>query len=380
MALRWLEGFRKIQNVSTLARYYDVATGGVTVISSRRGNTTLKSKDLVLRTPELASPDQNTWVIGFAFKIPDADGLAASPVSIPYVSLRNASGEQLRLEFIDGGAGSSSGSKPGNRYFKVRLMRGATEIATSDDTWATTVEPTREWVYFELKATIDTATGGTVELKYHLQKKVKNQTVTWDASVSGINTADQGASGADHVEISYVTGDGTDQVAFDDIYILDSSGSVNNDYLGELIIEGLDITGDGDTLEWDLSSAGNLVDAWDEGASEFSTTEDDKQATSQAVGEIHLGTLSDTVDILNTTVVGVQTRLSARMNTTGTRVVQVMYRKTTGSPAEIGGGTLSVNSTALTGLSDVQELDPNTGLAWVVADLNGLQVGCELDS
>jgi len=52
-----------------------------------------------------------------------------------------------------------------------------------------------------------------------------------------------------------------------------------------------------------------------------------------------------------------------------------LLRKTTGTPAEVEGTTVTVTGTDETGSSEMFELDPNTAAPWVVADVNGYQFG-----
>ena len=382
MTLRWIEGFERARHTTILERIYPVSTiDNIASLAGSRGGWGIQSDGLIVRTPELVSPDANTWVVGFAFMVAQTSGgLASSPDEIPYVSFLNASGEQLRLEFIDAGNGTTN-SKPGGRYYRVRVMRGATEIARTDQIWLALSDTDSNWVYFEWKVTIDTGTGGSFSLKYHQQRKVKNQTATWDNSVTSINTANQGVAGADRVEVSFNTGTDGDSVAFDDIYILDSAGTKNNDFLGEIFIEGLTVTGDGNTTDWVLAGGAiNLADALNEGATVQSSIEDDNRLTSDTIGDISLGALSNLTDILSTTIVGVQVRAYGKMETTGSRDIQVMWRKTTGTPAQVGGAVETFDDTSIKGFADTQEDDPNTSTDWVHADVNGLEAGVEVDA
>ena len=161
----------------------------------------------------------------------------------------------------------------------------------------------------------------------------------------------------------------------------DGSGSVNNDFLGPLAIEAIDVSGNGDTVQWDLQgTAASLEDAWNESAIVQTNDEDDKRVNTKDVGEIELATLANPTDIRNTPIVGIQTRITGRMEATGTRDVQFFYRKTTGSPAQVGTKIFTLSSTAHVTFADTRETDPNTSAPWVITDIDGLQVGVELDA
>lgn len=384
MTLRWLEGGDGTAVAGVLRRTYqtinshssETAQLGAAGSGWRGVGRSLASDRMVQRTPALVSTPSDEWIVGWAFKVGGTTlGLAASPSEHPHVALYKGSDQQLRVEFI-----AFNGLGPIAVNYKLRLMRGATQIAVSDQAWSaigTASSANSQWVFFEMKAVIDPTTG-SVEIKYH-DRYAKNQTVTWSASVSGINTANEGSANADRVQVSWNTGTSFRVVIFDDIYVCDALGSINNDYLGEIVIEKLSITGTGDTNEWTLAGgAVSLMDAWEEGAAIFSSAEDDERVTSQDVGEISLAALSNPAGIRNVTILGIQTRIYASMDTSGTRDISVVYRKTTGTPAQTAPDTYTVAGTAVAGFASTRELDPNTSAAWVMADIDGLQVGAEL--
>jgi len=374
MALRWLEGGQGCQNTTIFSRLYATVAGAVgSTLTDQFGRTVFDAATLVLTTGALAGAVQNTWVCGFRFNVTSGI-LDSSPSARPGVMLKNSVGEQVRIEAVD-----TTGTKPGGQKFKLRVMRGATELARTVEEFSQTAS-VNNWTYFEWKVTVNTSTNGSFSLKYHTHKS-RNNTATWDAANTGVNTANQGTAGADRAVLSWDTG-GTDRVSMTDIYLLDSSGSVNNDFLGEIYIEALDPDGNGTTTQWSLAGgAASLEDAINEAASIQSVAEDDKGVTSDVTGQIELATMSDLVLITNTTIVGIQVRMYGKMDTTGSRNIEFFYRKTTGSPAQVGSGKLlALSSTAFAGAADTLEQDPNTSAAWTIANINAMQLGFELDS
>lgn len=374
--LRWLEGFEGQREETILGRLYATFTGVIATVNGHRGNNSgIVSVDLLMRSRDLldGAADQNTWVLGWAMRLNGA-GFSSGATTIPYISLRSSAGEQLRVEFI-----AANESKPGGNRYKLRVMRGATTLATTVESFdGNTTE--NNWTYFEFEATVRTSTNGSFSLRFHDRYR-KNITATWTAANTGINTANQGADGADRFELSLTQAAATAPVAVDDMYVLDGSGSVNNGKIGEIEIEAIDVSGDGATLGWDLQgSAASLEDAWNEAAITQNSTEDDKRVSSSSPGDIELAALANPTLIRNVTVVGVQTRLTGKMEATGARDVQFFYRKTTGSPVQVGTAIVTFSTTSLVTHADTRETDPNTSAAWVVADIDGLQVGAELDA
>lgn len=380
--LRWLEAFQGARNANIYSRLYSTVSGNVGVeYTDEYGRTIFYSNDLLLRTPSLVGSPTNTWVCGFAFRLNNGAVLNTSPSAFPHVGLRVSGGEQLRLEAVD----ASDSGKPGGTYYKMRVMRGATELARTVERFSGASTGTNDffWTYFQWKATVRTGTNGSFELKYTtLKDHGTMNTATWDAAATGINTANQGSDGVDRLEIAFTTGDALDPVTFNDFYALDTSGSVNNDYLGMLYMEAMKPDGTGTTMSWTLAgSATDIEDALDEAANTQSTTEDDKRITSSTIGQVALATMSNLSSKFGTTpIVGVQVRVYGKMDSTGSRTVDFYYRKTTGTPAETSGGNQVFSSTAYAGAADTQETDPNTGVAWVLADLQAQQMGVKLSA
>jgi len=379
--LRWIEAFQGCRHATIFSRLYAVVSGAVgATFTDEYGRTVLYSANLKLRTSSLVGSPTNTWVCGFGFQLINSAVLNTSPTAAPYVGLRVSGGEQLRIEAVD----ASDSGKPGGTYYKLRVMRGATELARTVQRFNGATGTLDQYrTYFQFKATVRTGTNGSFELKYTTLKDHGTiSTATWDAAATGINTANQGSDGVDRVEISFDTGDASDNVAITDFYALDTSGSVNNDYLGMIYCEAMKPDGTGSTMSWTLAgTATDIEDALDEPADTQSTSEDDKRITSSTVGQVALATMSNLSSKFGTTpIVGVQVRVYGKMDSTGTRTVDFYYRKTTGTPAETSGGNQVFSTTAYTGAAETRETDPNTGAAWVLADLQGQQMGVKLSA
>lgn len=388
MALRWIEGWEGATTTFVNhARLYATATG--TAIAENGASEPLgeaiSSDDALFVTPVFAGGATNSWVIGLAFR--PEDNATISVTQAAYVAMGNTDGEQIRFEFIDANPATS---KPGGLYYTVRAMRGAVELATCTQKFPMgAVNNEQAWVYFEFKMTIDNAVGSFEGRFQFTQKGSLNPsgapvTMLWDAASSGIDTQDQTSTGADRFTLSMNTGNTGHEVATDDIYVLDTTGAKNNDFLGKVIIEGQKPStvggGDGDTVAWTLAGGAlDTHDAWDEA---LTGTEDDERLTSDVTTEIHLCVV-DPLDIIlaaAATIVGVRQDLIAHMETaTGNINIAQMWRKTTATAGETGSGTLNVDSTTYEGLATILEDDPNTVLAWAQADLDSYQYGVRND-
>jgi hypothetical protein len=301
----------------------------------------------------------------------------------PYVALHNTDGEQLRIEVYEY---TPASSKPGGLYYGWRVMRGAVEIAKTVEVFALDTDD-RAWIHFEFKVTIDNATG-SIEGRFRRYKTAANptggfETFTWDASVTNVDTQNQTSTGADSFSLSFNTGTASDTCAFDNVYVMDSTGAKNNDFLGRCFITPMKITtvggGDGDTTDWTLATATDTEDAWQE---TNTAVEDDDRLTSDTIGQIHLaqmGGVSGVMDFMDqASIIGVRMDLHARMETTGDLDIGFMWRKTTGTPAQVEFGTaLNVDSTTMEAAAVIAEDDPNTLTDWVLADLQSYQLGAK---
>lgn len=388
MALRWLEGFDRNIDDEGLSRIYTGANTNMPTnllqevpAEQRVGAFSEKcasDDDATLQTPALVGSPVNTWIIGFAFRPDDTQRMNVA--AIPYVALHNSAGEQIRIEFVED---FPTSAKPLGLYFKLRIMRGATEIASSDQKFEMSfANSVPHWMYFQFKITIDNA-AGSVEGRYQfINKSQRNgsggghQTFTWDATVTSIDTQEQATTGADSFQMSFDTGS-TDPVAFDDMYVCDSTGAKNNDFLGRCFVAQTDVTttggGDGATTDWALVTALSTEDAWSEPAT---SVENDKRVTSDTIGQIHLAAMDNLVQMDNATIIGVRMDMHGRMETSGTLGIGFMWRKTTATAAQIEHGTaLSVSSTNTEAASVIAEDDPNTLTDWVFADLDTYQFG-----
>lgn len=381
MALRWIEGWEAAAFPTTLDRYYrNVDIGAASVSASLNQGATLASSHCLtvggsgfLETPQIVPTVQSSFVIGLAFRSGQSAGLQQGGVDPAHISFINTDGEQCRIEFFDD---NPSPLPPGGAVYRIRLMRGVTELCASTQAFSV-VSENSEWIYFEFKVTIDNSTGSIVGRFSYIQKPRRNPsgsytTLAWDAANTSLDTQDQTSAGALSVGFQL------SNCRTDDIYICDGTGAKNNDYLGKIVVAGQKPNTDGATAEFDLAgSASDLFNAWNEGVTIDPTSgADDRRLSTDATGEIHLATMSALSGVSSgAVVVGLRQDLTWRMETTGDLDIAHRYRKTTGTPAETDGGVVNLDSTATTSHADITEDDPNTATAWVLADLSSYQHG-----
>jgi len=237
---------------------------------------------------------------------------------------------------------------------ELRLMRGGAVQLAITVGLAMSVDT---WYYFELKVKIDNTTG-TGEL--HV-----NGTTEFD--VSAVDTQNSGVASTYRVAFQGNIGGGVDAY-YDDIYVLDPNGSVNNDFLGDCNVKLL--SPDADTADADFtpSSAGDNFADVDDGA----TIDDDStyvSTTSDAQKDIY--DYADLVDDLD--IYGVQISTECREDdATDYAIITIVKSGATESPD---------SQQALTSnyipYQRVVEVDPDTSALWTFANINAAQFGFE---
>lgn len=227
--------------------------------------------------------------------------------------------------------------------------------------------PRTGWFYMEVKFVIADS-GGNWEWK------IDGNTV-WTSS----NYDTRSDSDMFWDRIGFNGGDIATDTLLDDIYVADSSGSVNNDFLGPTVVELLQPDSDGSDSDWTPSSGTNhaaLIDeAQNMSGSGLSETDYISSGTS---GDLDLFNYTD-VDILGgaSAIHGVQVNSWRRI--TGEEPADLLIKSKTGTTE--GQVTDTVNhdqSSPYYMQWSVFEIDPTTTTAWTPGGVDGAQFGVEV--
>jgi len=360
MTLRWLEGCESDQHTTFLERKYRSTTGSPAVgfLQGRGGFTCLRDNACVLYTPTLSdsTPEHDTWVVGFAFKI-EKNGGAGFPsdtqiAGIEFITNTDVSPTaqlSLQLDRVD------------DFVYRWVLKRGnqisSTTIATSSNFWAL------KWYYFEIKVKIDPS-AGTYELR---------QDGVDIMSGSGANTAASGDAGMDSIGI-HMDSDfsGSPYHYVDDLYILDTLGTFNNDFLGDCHIEGLYPNGDGDVLQWDPSLGGSHYVEVDETTS----PSDADKVTADAIGEKDLWNYEDPATAIDN-IRGIHISTCHAMQTSGSRTFVHTMRDISNNDND-GAETYTSDNGVYSTVTEIVEKEPQGGSDWSKSDLDDYQFGVKV--
>jgi hypothetical protein len=312
MAVVLMEGFDHLNQQYTAKGW---SVNNFTGAAGRYGGRCVDSQNSVVMSKVLPS-SYTTLFVGFATKI------AALPGDMDIFLTRNGSTNVVRIQCFNNGL---------NRVFRL-LNAAGTVLATGTTPIVATV-----WNYLELKVVVSASA---------------------ECSASSVNT---GALAIDNVGMNGINGV---TWSYDDLYVVDTSGSSpTNTWLGDVKIETLFPTGNGNSTAW----TGAFGD-WDDTTSHDTDT---TYVSSSTPGDKETSTLGD-LTVTAGTVFAVQTNLVARKDDAGSRTIAPVLR--------IGGtdydGTTSPGLTATytdyTQLHD--RLDP-AGNAWSVATVNAMEAG-----
>tara|TARA_R110002095_G_C4251957_1_gene240438 strand:+ start:31672 stop:32742 length:1071 start_codon:yes stop_codon:yes gene_type:complete len=342
MALLFMEGFEAHGGSQTVLdrKYADTFGWGSLQTGRLQGSAGTIANAFFARTRSFGAAT-STCIIGFGYQ----DATTGASSGNIEINIINGADDQLRLLIIS----------VSTTTFRIDLMRGATVIAASAD------YSTLNWHYFELKAVID-PTAGTYELR-------RNETVVF--SGTGTNTADSASANWDAVHFANaVEGTITGNPRMDDIYILDGTGTINNDFLGDSVIEGRLPTGDSvvaSMLDWTPSTGSTHWDLLDD-------TSDTTLVSSGTAGDVDLLTF-DSLSFITGTVHGVMTVVQAGLDSVGTRTIRNIARS---NAVNYNGASQVVETTDSASFYEIWETDPDTAVKWTISGVNAAEFGFEL--
>lgn len=344
MAGKWLEGWETHTNTTQLQRKYATYTGAVVVQAGRVFGNSAGIQSTVAVTPSLGL--STTYYLGFGVRIASQTGVGVTEGFY----LEKASTEQCHIAFIN-----NVGS------FEIRLYRGATVIATTSSLFSYGA-----WHHFEIMLTIDPTTGA-----YEIRHNEVNV-----LSGSGVNLAGAGTSQADIFAIRFTSNVST-TFFVDDINLKDSTGTENNSFLGDFVIEGKLPNANGATIQWtnDAGSGSNFNNVADAGNAAPDETGPGGTNSSDTSGQKDLYGFQDLTEI-DGSIAFIQVGVQLAMAAVGSRDVDIIYRDDGGTEATIG--TATVASTAYDEFSFVLDQNPAVPADWDVTDINGGQLGVEV--
>jgi hypothetical protein len=241
---------------------------------------------------------------------------------------------------------------------RLQIYRGGTLL----DQTAPNLVAFNVWHYIETKTALADA-GGRIVVR------LNGLTVldfTGDTKNGGTDTS------IDSIYIGEGTGNTSGQgFYFDDYYMLNGAGAVNNDLLGDCCVYALFPNGNGNYSQW-VGSDGNSTDNYllvDENP-DPNTSDYVENSTAGNKDSYPMSDLPGTV----TGVQGVIARAYASKSDAGAQVMRQFARV---SGTDYAGADFAPSQGSYNTFSEIWELNPATSALWTPAQLNGAEFGIE---
>lgn len=256
------------------------------------------------------------------------------------------------LSFIDSAAYQCTVYIDATGHLLFYRDNGGTLLGTSVETISSGT-----YTYIEVKVTINGSTGS-----YEIRKN--------GISILSASSQNTQASGNATLNTIAIRGLAGPTVNYDDLYVCDTSGTINNDFLGDIRIDANYPTGDGTFQSWNPSSGSahfSLVDVTTPDLTDYvytSTPGNKDTYTFSALG----GAVS--------AIYGVQVNAAALKDLSGTRTIALTCK----SGSTNSDGSSQALSTSQVYYSSIYETDPNILAAWTVANLGTAEFGVKCAS
>ena len=365
MTLLFFDGFETYGSAATIAdgmedvyNAYSPSTPTVTIVASARitdGSAMrivgpgLATDLLTARGPQLhlaGFSSEDDWVFGAAFRAPSGLGASGSIRSLfEIVDSDDFSMSMLRVDHL------------GNLTLERRDTINTTQTI---DTAALAFTGT-DWNFVEFKVNFHSSVG------------------TYDVRVDEVSvmsgTAPTTASGEirpSHLRFGHIENQPLD---VDDLYILDDTGTINNDFLGNIRVQRL--LPNGATGTTDFSRDAGTAN-WSQ-VNELSETGDTGYVESTTAGNRDLYEYED-LPVSNEGIFGVIAKPVLRKSDAGSRTYKLLVSRDPGSGAvEDETATLYPSGTFVR-QAKIWETDPATGDLWTIPGVNRAQFGVEIVS
>ena len=345
MSLLFIDGFDHYATADIGKKWNASAGGGNTTISSSNG----RRGGGALSAPYNGGGVQKTIAAGASFVMGFACTTGSLPSSSPMALalLRDAGTAQCALLL------NLDGTLSVVRSTGTALTNGTSGGALSINTY----------YYIEWKVTIaDSISAGSC--------KVRVNGVDWITVATGQDMKNTANASANQIYLGpWNVGSGPTVVYFDDFYLCDQSGSVNNDFLGDVRIDTLYPTSDGNYSQFTPSTGSSHYVLVDETAP---NTTDYNEGI--AVGDRDSYGMGNLGALASQTVHGVQVNAAILKDDAGAKSAGTFVRSssTNGDGAGVALGTSQVY------VSQVFETDPNGSIAWTETTVNAMEAGVKV--
>lgn len=327
---------------TTLSQRWQAAGAGLAVSAGngRRGTASIRATQSRAGAYRVLPSAKSELVLGVAVKMPNP-----GPQQGAYVFAFGNSLNPAICLGIDTASGQLFVNRNGPRL-GTRLL-----TTTYVYTWGDTV-------YIELKGLFSTTVG---EVEVRVNEVSHGSATGLNMGANSISQYCLGAMDSDSLSFSWTPD-------FDDFYLCDTSGSVNNDFLGDIRVDALLPDGAGSSADWSRGGADSGAN-WSQ-VEEVPPNDDTDYVAASTPGDVDLYTFDDLASPTGD-VFAVCVNYRSKKDDAGSRVLTSQVKS--GSSTDDGANYAPGTSYAST--SDIFELNPDTSSAWTISEVNGLEAG-----
>ena len=249
----------------------------------------------------------------------------------------------------------------GTSQVSVRLNdAGIVEIRRGTNNGSLLASGTRSyagrWTYVEVKAKIANS-GGRVEVRINGSSEPE---VVYEGDTQNTTT--------DLLNNVYITLSSHHKVRICDVYICDTTGPVNNDFLGDVRVRTMVPASNGTSSQWTGSDSDSTDNYAHVDELPYSSTD---YITSGTPGHTDLYGLTGGLPTTGLDIKAIAVNMQATKTDTGAATVQATIK----SDATTDASTAHNLSTSVTSLQSIWETDPDTSTAWTPDAVNALEAG-----
>lgn len=341
MALVFIDGFDHYATADITKKWSALSGATISGSSGRRGGGAL-SVGSILQYAYKSVTAAATYTVGFAVN------LSNFTYTTNLICINEGGTQHITLGLTTSGT--------------LRVYRGAASGGTTLATGTTTLS-TSQWYYIELKVTVDDV-NGVVELRL-------NGSGSPEINLTSTDTRNGGATGLiDRISMGTAAGGAnySQQGFIDDFYVTNTSGAVNTGFLGDVRVDTLLPTGDGNYTDFTPSTGSthyNLVDETTPNTTDYvsSSTVDDRDSY----------TFPDLQMLTSQTIHGVQVNAAALKSDSGSRELGLMTRLSSTDDDSASIALLTSQSY----ISAIFEVDP-AAAAWTESNVNSAEFGVKV--
>lgn len=340
MSLEWVDSFDGYSTAEIATRYSWNGLGSWSIAEGRNGTSGLSGVTAAANPVVKSLPAGATKIVGFALFVPALPAADRGLVAFYEDSTRHIN---LRV--------TSTGT--------ITAYRHTTLLGTSSSAITAGV-----WQYLEVKCTIhDTA--GYVEVRLN-----GSPILTLPPTPGTLDTRNGGTVGT--INGLYLLSDGMVTVTsltatIDDLVVMNTSGSVNNDFLGDVRVQARFPTDAGNYTQWTPVSGANYTNV-----DENPPNDDTDYVSSGTPG--HIDTYQhEAISPLAATIHAVAVNLRVRKDDGGAREVRAKMRH---GSTDANGATTAVPTNYGYQQSIFEDVPGGTG--WTYGQVNDAEAGMEL--